>query len=507
MAYPQKMMLFAPQSRRGFVYLAAILWGLLIVLLTGILLSEYDISETENRYYLLPVCFATGAVIAIPGFYYLYKKRFDPFHPLIFLSWNYFFPGFFVGGLTVALGLSNPYVLSLIREEHSSLPLTFGYVIVAFVFLSVGFAVPYAPRLGGWIAERTRGLDFRSDRIVFPALILMAIGLANTVIAFRLGILGFQRVEDSGPFDGIVFLISMFWMEACFLLWLYIFRQEKLRGQEYLLIGILVTTSIANLAFQGNRGSLGHDVILMAFAYSLSGRKITLKQSALGGVLVAAALAVGIIYGTTFRTIKGSDQQMSLDQYSNLIPTTLGRLAEQDYSTIYQNGFSALTQRIDLLSPLAVVVSNYEALAPYEEAWGIANNIYVDTVIFFIPRVIWPDKPVPIDAGRYGDLYFNFSENSFSMTPMGDLLRNFGPIGIPIGMFILGLIIRLIYSTFVEGQTFSYFRATMFYMLFSNIAFEGTFGLIIPMMFKLGIASFVGLMIVRLLSGSIKRQI
>ena len=94
MAYPQKMMLFAPQSRRGFVYLAAILWGLLIVLLTGILLSEYDISETENRYYLLPVCFATGAVIAIPGFYYLYKKRFDRFILLSFCRGTTSFPDF-----------------------------------------------------------------------------------------------------------------------------------------------------------------------------------------------------------------------------------------------------------------------------------------------------------------------------------------------------------------------------------------------------------------------------
>jgi hypothetical protein len=164
-----------------------------------------------------------------------------------------------------------------------------------------------------------------------------------------------------------------------------------------------------------------------------------------------------------------------------------------------------LTERIDSVSPLAVVVSNYEALAPYEEVWGINDNIYVDTVTFFIPRVAWPDKPVSIEPSKYGDLYFNFSENSFTITPMGDLLRNFGPFGVPIGMFVLGLIIRTLYASLVEDHGFSYWRVTLFYMMFSNISFEGTYGLIIPILFKIGIASFVGLVIVRFFAGSLKK--
>jgi rfaE bifunctional protein nucleotidyltransferase chain/domain len=116
---------------------------------------------------------------------------------------------------------------------------------------------------------------------------------------------------------------------------------------------------------------------------------------------------------------------------------------------------------MDSISSLAVIVSNYEALAPYEESYGMDNNIVNELSTFFVPRVVWKDKPVSIEPSAYGDLYFNYPENSFTMTPMGDLLRNFGPIGVPIGMLILGFLIRVIYAALIEGQPFSFWRSTV----------------------------------------------
>ena len=54
------------------------------------------------------------------------------------------------------------------------------------------------------------------------------------------------------------------------------------------------------------------------------------------------------------------------------------------------------------LSSLAVVVSNYEALAPYEESYGMDHNIINELSTFFIPRIIWKDKPVSIEPRDYG---------------------------------------------------------------------------------------------------------
>jgi hypothetical protein len=264
-----------------------------------------------------------------------------------------------------------------------------------------------------------------------------------------------------------------------------------------------VVLSLTKSVFQGNRGSLIQFIVLVGFAYSFSGRKLKGKHYAIGSGLLVVGLILGMIYGTTFRSIKESQDLVSFDQYISFVSTTFDKLGDEDLGTVLVTGFNALAERIDALSPTAVVVSNYETLAPYEEAWGINNNIYVDTVTFFIPRFIWPDKPVSIDPSKYGDLYFNFSENSFTITPMGDLLRNFGPIGVPIGMIILGIIIRILYAALIEGQQFDYWKVTLFYMVFTNaVSFEGTYGLIVPLIFKVGFVTIIGLILVRLFSGA-----
>jgi len=484
------------------IYAILTFWGLVAVCLATIFISEFGFGDQSSKYYLLPWCLATGAVIAAPSIYLFYKGQFDPFHPLVFPAWSYFFPGFFIGGLVVAAGLSQPYFLSYIQDESYNLPLTFVYIMLGYGGLTLGFAIPYAKRFGQALGRRLPKWEITTEKIAFPALVLMAIGLANTLIGFALGILGFQKVQEIGIFDGIIFLLSLFWIEASFLLWLYVFRSKHFGIAQVLITGVLLIAGLTRSAFQGNRGGLIQLIVLISFAFVFSGRKLTGKHYAAGSVLVILALIGGMIYGTTFRSIKESQEQISFDQYVTVVSSTFDKLLDQDPGTILVNGFSALAERIDAVSSLAVVVSNYEALAPYEEAWGINNNIYVDTVTFFIPRVVWPDKPVSIEPSKYADLYFNFSENAFTITPMGDLLRNFGPIGVPLGMIFLGVILRVLYAALVEDQPFQFWRATLFYMIFTNaISFEGVYSLIIPLIFKVGIVAFFGLLIVRFLAG------
>ena len=467
--------------------------------------GEFGFSDPSSKFYLFPWCLATGAVIAAPSIYLIYKDKFSPFHPLVFPAWSYFLPGFFVGGLVLAAGLSQPYFLTFVQDEHYNLPLTFVYIMLGYAGLSLGFSVPYARRVGGWMGDHLPKWEMSTEQIAFPGLLLIGLGMANTIIAFADGILGFQKAEVINSYDGIIFLLSLLWLQGSFLLWLYIFRSKQLRFSHLLIIAVLLLTTLTKTAFQGNRGGLLAIVIDISFAYVFSGRKLTKKHYAFGSILVILALLGGMIYGTTFRSVKESQEQMGFEEYSNVIGATFDKMSDQDAGTVLANGFSALAERIDAVSSLAVVVSNYEALAPYEESWGINNNIYVDTVTFFIPRVIWPDKPISIEPKKYADLYFNYSENSFTMTPMGDLLRNFGPWGVPVGMIILGMLIRMIYAALVEKREFSYWRATVFFMLLTSISYEGTYGLIVPYLFKVGITAFFGMALVKFFAGGGKR--
>ena len=485
-----------PERRANLLLPIAILCAIGIIFVIAYYLIDASLNATGTKYYLLPWTFLTGAVVLAPSIYLFFKGKFDPFHPLVIAAWTYFFPAFFVGGLIISSGFSNPFFLNFIQNEEYDLPLTMVYVMVGYAGLTLGFYLPVGKRIGEMISRRLPVLNWSTQQVLKPGVILLIFGLVNTMLAFSLGILGFQRVDEIGAFDGILYLLSFFLLEASFLLWMVIFRTTKLNFNHYIVLGILLATTFTKSAFQGNRGSLIQFFTMIAFAFVISGRKILLKHKLWSGFFIVFALLFGMIYGTTFRTIKTTEEKISMGQYADNVVQTFEKISEQNLGDNLENGFLALTERFENVSQLAVVVSNYETLANYEVGYGLDNNIWKDSIAFLIPRFIWQEKYVATDPYKYGDLYFNFGENSFTLTPMGDLLRNFGPIGVPIGMIILGIYLRLIYSSLVENQEFSYWRATLYFMFLSGISYEGSFGLFIPYDLKVGFISVVGLVVV-----------
>ena len=496
-------------ANRNTAFLVPI-FGIFVIIILGIftfLIFSDDSSNPFREMYLMPWVFLTGAVILAPSFYLYYKGKFNFFHPLTFAAWSYFFPAFFFGGLILASGLSQPYFLTFVEDERYNLPLTLVYVMLGFIGLTVGFFLPYGKKAGDKIFNWLPKWNWKSNQIIIPGLLLLLVGLANTVIAFTAGLLGFQRVEEIGAFDGLLFLLTLFWLEASFMLWLCVFRAKRLNVNYYIIIGIVLVAAIIKSAFQGNRGGLLQVFILIAFAFVLSGKEIKFQHRAFGAILLTLAIVVGMIYGTTFRSIKQTEEQVDIEQYAEYVFQTFDKITEQDTSVTLEKGFVTLAERLEAVSSLAVVVSNYEKLEPYEESYGLDNNIWKDSITFFIPRPLWKDKPVASEPHKYGDLYFNYSENSFTITPMGDLLRNFGPVGVPLGMLLLGFIIRIMYASLIEEKEFSYWRTTLFYMLLTSISYESFYGSIIPYMMRVGFVSIVGILLVWFFMGNARRKV
>ena len=495
-------LLVKPVQPDRLLFAIGLLWGAVLLSLFAIAWLVGLFEEPSGYSYLLPWCFATGIVCGFPILYQLYYDKFDPFHPVIFASWSYFLPGFFIGGMTLALGVSQPYYLAYVLDEKTNLPLSFAYVILGFAGLGLGFLLPIGHRLGSIIGDKLPDWNWLPEQVLKPTLILMTLGLTNMVLAFTFGILGYQKVEEIGTYDGLVYMLSLFWLMASFILWLYIFRSETFFTRHYLVLALLLGTALAKSAFQGNRGSLITVFFLVAFAYVSARGKIGLKQTAVGGLIIVVALLIGMVYGTTFRSIKQTQETISMDQYAVVVGDTFSAIGSQNMGDNLSKGFGALGDRLDSISPLAVIVSNHEQLAPLEEAYGFSNNIWNELAVFAIPRIIWPDKPVTIDPEKYGDLYFNYSDTAFAVTPMGDLLRNFGPWGVPLGMIVLGFILRMIYAALRENRPFSFWRSTMFYMLLTAVSYEATYSVIIPFLIKVGVIACGGILIIRFFAGS-----
>ena len=493
-----------PQGKFNLIVPAIILWVITILALLMYLLADGENSSSRNNLYLLPWTLLTAAVILAPSAYLFYKKEFSPFHPLVFPVWTYFFPSYVIGGILLATGVTQPWYLFLIEDERYNLPLTLIYVMIGYAALSAGFFLPFGKRIGGAIAAKLPEAQWEPKKVVKPAMLLFALGLFNSVIGFAIGLIGYQSVEEIGVFDGLLFLLILFWYQGSFMMWLSVFRMKKVGQFELAAIGGLLLIALSRSALEGNRGGLMQIFILVAFAFVLSGRVINFKHKLSAGLLIVFVVVVGMIYGTTFRNIRQTNEKVSFDEYAGTVSDTFERIGEQNSGNVLVSGLSSLAERIEGVSSLAVVVSNYEKLAPYEESYGFDNNIYKDSINFLVPRFLWADKPLATDPASYGELYFNFRNNSFAITPMGDLLRNFGPVGIPLGMLFLGFVLRIIYAALIEGLPFSIWRATLFYMILTSISYEGSFGLLLPYTIKVGFIVLIGLLFVRLFIGPAK---
>lgn len=477
-----------------------ILWGIVFVLGITLWGTVGDGFSSFKNFYVLPWVFLIAAVIGAIFGYLIYIKQFSLHHPLVFAALSYFIPAFVLGGFLLSLGISEPYFLAYIKDPEFNFPYSYFVAMLGYAGLALGFFLPFGRKLGEKIKYKLPSPNWKDENLYFPGLVLLNFGIFTTTFAYVVGVLGYQSAGDIGTYDGLIFLTTLFWLEASFMLWLLLFKRKKLDALSILVAGFVIVISLIKALYAGNRGSLLQVGIMMALAYSLSGNKIKLKQGFVIAGLMFLAITVGMIYGTTFRNVKESESRVSIDRYTEQIFETFETIGRRDNSRILSNGFLSLSERIlETGTSLAVVVSNYEELEPYEESYGLDNNITKDLTTTFIPRFIWEDKPVASDPRRYSELYFDFGESSFAITPMGDLIRNFGLVGVPLGMMLLGFVLSLIYETLINNQKFSVWRTTLYYVLLSVVSYEGFYGTIFPFLIKFGLFTIIGFFIIHLL--------
>jgi hypothetical protein len=466
-----------------------------------------DLSQSFPYFFLLPWIFLLLVFLLIPIAILLRQGEFSLANPLVFSVWAFFFPAFVLGGLALITGWSNPYFLTFIQDPETTLPLTIILIILGYSALSMGYFLPFGAKLGRFVSDRLdeKLREERATTLVIPGLILLLLGVLNSAIAVVLGTLGYKQGSQIASYEGLVFLTTMFWVEATFLLWYSVFRRARQTSISYAIMGLLVLSSIFRALVSGSRAMLLQGVIIVIFSFVLSGRALSIKKTLLITLSFCLAVVIGMIYGSFIRDASKENQGAGFESYVDNMLVTFETIGRNTSSDSLEFGLNTLAERLDILSSLAVVVSNYQQLEPYEETYGLKDNISKDLATTFIPRVIWPEKPQITDLNRlYGELYFNYGDNSFAMTPIGDLLRNFGVVGIFVGMLIVGILLRFIYGALIRGTQPSIFRATLYFMLLSPVNYEGFYSLIFSYMIKIGIISVIGLLLVKLIASQIR---
>jgi hypothetical protein len=203
-------------------------------------------------------------------------------------------------------------------------------------------------------------------------------------------------------------------------------------------------------AISGMKGSLFQNCMVVALVSSLIQRKLNLRW------LVLPFFGLILLYPVSdaYRGLVRGRGAEGVTSFAGAAST--GRMAFQDATReteggggLWQSGLEHTLGRFDLLTSVAGILT----LGPRASMVKGDVHWWMLPIYPFVPRFIWPSKPVLDEGGRFTMALsgarslssdYAMGVSSTGVTYAGDLYLQFGLLGIPPGMFLLGLVAQLL---------------------------------------------------------------
>ena len=330
--------------------------------------------------------------------------------------------------------------LRLISIEPADIVVGQLAALLGLVSLMVGFLLP----IGGLAAQlfplpRT---DWPLSSTLRVALVMTAIGWA-IFLSGQFGVLpGFLGSGFLGSFA------SSFYFGASILMIAWLRYRSK---SALFVMAVLVPPTMLFSALTGSKKLLLSPLAVVAVTHIMYTRKLRLSWLAGGGALLVMIYPLANFYREAIQVGNRLGAIAVLRHPERLINGISLFLENQNLYDYVFAGFVASSVRLSALGILTVIVRDTPQYVPFQEGWTIWQCF-----IAFIPRVIWPGKPV-IGIGQWitdnytapGHLIASQTGSSW----MGELYLNFSWPGIAIGMFIFGVYFRFLQDTFMRTTT------------------------------------------------------
>ena len=427
--------------------------------------------------------------------------------PLVLAGWVFWLPMFCLGGVALALGWFRPYFLDLLADPSSALAASELWGLVGFVSFAVGTELPGLRRGGAAVSRRLPLGDWPSGATRWPAAALVVGGLAIAAYALATDALGYGAGtrQELSPIPAYLQTIALVGIA---LVWFDLLRTPTpSRSRIALTVVAVGGAALVGAGLAESRATLALWVLVILLVTALA--KVTIPTRVAATVIAVAALALvlGALIGSTYREIRagvGTGSSATVEPGGNEdgrlgdLGLTVERIAARGADNLgYVRDRSV--QRLEAPGALAVVVARHQELDGADTAAG-APSVVESAIGSFIPRVVWADKPASTDPGAISRLYFEFEANAFAVTPMGDLLRDLGPIAVPIAMALMGVVLRLLHAALVGGDLATAGRVAAFVVLIVRAPgwWEGFYATFLADLVRAGLVIAVALAFVHL---------
>jgi hypothetical protein len=414
-----------PQAREGRVDPGRILWGTCQIVVPMVCLNIYLLSLTDVQ----PVS-ELGRVLAcinlwicaIPLWMFLVaQRRTIPFAPFAFALYGVYFSA------PVFNSTSLFYHFRTLAWESVDLALALaivGSVSMIIGLFGTGFLLSRIPKF-------KREIDLR--RALPTLAIVTVVSLVIRLITFGTNV---------GAFRSIFYTFCLFGeitTGGLIVAWL---RGHLNIGYKALTFALLAAVPMIGLAL-GFLSVVAAPVAGWIFVYGWERRRIP-WGFIIAGILIFIPLN-GAKHTFRSRTWNGDSSQLG--------PSGIVSRAWEFATLAYEHaeapeaGTEDMTtadqSRTNCLGTFAVVVGETPRAIPYWDGYT-----YSDLFWKFIPRIVVPNKPSPAIGQefprRYELLDYHDYDTSYNLPQLVEAYINFGPIGVLVVMFAIGLIYALI---------------------------------------------------------------
>jgi len=288
-------------------------------------------------------------------------------------------------------------------------------------------------------------------KIIFIVLLFYLLGWTGRIVAAKAGISHLPNQESAAwQWKSLIVDLGQFASFSYVLLLYFIFQKIKHSGSTLanLLIAILlVLAEIFGGAMDGGRTAIMLPLLYLLFVYSIVFSPIHFTTLVI--MYLTALLVVGpvlTIYRISFYAQVQSEESQSVNIITVVDSVVDGMLYIDSHPTVMKNITENTLGRITIVYQTALRVLD-RVPSRYDYEWGKEVVGQLSTV--FIPRALWPDKPIYLTGRKYKILFWDgsggFDETGTSVGAgmLGDAYFNFSWFGICL-FLVVGTIFRFL---------------------------------------------------------------
>jgi hypothetical protein len=424
--------------------------GMVVCLLLGLAIMTVPFVEHGALYMLVLGLFLCWLG---PLLFSWFRGQLDWFEPIHVFGFVYFV--FF--GLGSVWTVNDPTFVAYDLHIVPYVPKAALFCMLGHLALIVGYYGPWSGRASRRPApRRLRGL-----------LYLAATGGLGLVGFFALGIQKQALVAGTsvaGVINSLTQLAPIF-LFAWALAWMIFFSDTASRQQKLAVFCVLVPGAVfAALSTFSDKSLVTTLIGVPIIARWYMKRKVPWL------FLLTLLLVLMFVIFPFYNTYRLSDPTMGNAERMTVTYQTVQTWDSDRYLFYSVRSF---TRRLALVNSVAVVLRDVDRWVPYAKG----DTIFVPALVYFIPRVIWPDKPIASfgrDFGRIFRVTNTLTQDTYiAVTVPGELYWNFGLPGILFGMALLGFVMRFLYRRYGEGMGRDPVRQAIYVLLLIQFAHLG----------------------------------